>query len=110
MSSGVHLLTDLIASARAAVHCEFFDAAPSAVKGMFIGRVRRSLGLTAHRGWARVLLGRMDSQVQRPEHPKPLETVCGSSLISLEEDEAMDAFLYHLPPSGFEHEFSGVAR
>ena len=32
MSSDVHLLTDLIASAQAADHCEYFAALPSEIK------------------------------------------------------------------------------
>ena len=42
---------------------------PSEIKGMFLIRARRSLGLTAHRGWARLLIDRVDTQVQRPEFP-----------------------------------------
>ena len=72
MPSDVHLLTDLIASAQAADHCEYFAALPSEIKGMFLIRARRSLGLTAHRGWARLLIDRMDTQVQRPSSPRRL--------------------------------------
>ena len=72
MSSDVHLLTDLIASAQAADHCEYFAALPSEIKGIFLIRARRGLGLTAHRGWARLLIDRMDTQVQRPEFPRRL--------------------------------------
>ena len=64
MSSDVHLLTDLIASAQAADHCEYFAALPS-------------LGLTAHRGWARLLIDRMYTQVQRPEFPQAPEPAWG---------------------------------
>ena len=73
MSSDVHLLTDLIASAQAADHCKYFAALPSEIKGMFLIRARRGLGLTAHRGWARLLIGRMDTKVQRPEFPQAPE-------------------------------------
>ena len=69
MSSDVHLLTDLIASAQAADHCEDIAALPSEIKGMFLIRARRGFGLTAHRGWAHLLIDRMDIQMQRPEFP-----------------------------------------
>ena len=73
MSSDVHFLTDLIASAQAADHCEYFAALPSEIKGMSLIRARRGLGLTAYRGWARLLIGRMDNQVQRPEFSQASE-------------------------------------
>ena len=63
MSSDVHLLADLIASAQAADHYEYFAVLPSEIKGMFLIRARRGLGLTADRGWARLLIDRMDTQV-----------------------------------------------
>ena len=47
---------------------------------MFLIRARRGLGLTAHLGWARPLIDRMDTQVQRPEFPQALEPAWGSTL------------------------------
>ena len=94
MSSDVHLLTDLIASAQAADHCEYFAALPS-------------LGLTAHRGWARLLIDRMYTQVQRPEFPQAPEPAWGSTKASAQDDKAMDAHYYPHPPSGFN---AGFAR
>ena len=107
MSSNVHLLTDLIASAQAADHCEYFAALPSEIKGMFLIRARRGLGLTAHRGWAPLLIDRMDTQVQRPEFPQAHEPAWGSTKASARVDEAMYAHDYHHPPSGFN---AGFAR
>ena len=107
MSSDVHLLTDLIASAQAADHCEYFAALPSEIKGLFLIRTRRGLGLTAHRGWARLLIDRMDTQVQRPEFPQAPEPARGSTKASARDDKAMDAHHYHHPPSGFN---AGFAR
>ena len=107
MSSDVHLLTDLIASAQAADHCEYFAALPSEIKGMFLTRARRSLGLTAHRGWARLLIDRMDTQVQRPEFPQAPEPAWGSTKASAQDDKAMDVHHYHHHPSCFN---AGVAR
>ena len=46
---------------------------------MFLIRARRGLGLTAHRGWARLLIDRMDTQVQRPEFPQAPEPAWGST-------------------------------
>ena len=47
MSSDVHILTDLIASAQAADHCAYFAALPSEIKGMFLIRARQ--GVSASR-------------------------------------------------------------
>jgi hypothetical protein len=102
MSSDVGLLTDLVASALAADHCEYYEGPPSAVKGMFLTRTRRSLGLTAHRGWARLLTDRMDSLVVRPEQTQAPGPSWGSTKVSIEDDEAMEEFLHHHPPSGFD--------
>ena len=44
---------------------------------MLLIRARRGLGLTAHRGWARLLIDRMDTQVQRPEFPQAPEPAWG---------------------------------
>ena len=46
---------------------------PREIKGLFLIRTRRSLGLTAHRDWARLLINRMDTQVHRPECPETPE-------------------------------------
>ena len=97
----VHLLTDLIASAQAADHCEYFAALPSEIKGMFLIRARRSLGLTAHRGWARLLIDRMDTQVQRPEFLQAPEPAWGSTKASARDDEAMDAHHYFTGRRGY---------
>ena len=86
MSSDVHFLTGLIASAQAAGHREYFAALPSEIKGMFLIRARRGLGLTAHRGWARLIIDRMDKQVQRPEFPQAPEPAWGSTKASARGD------------------------
>lgn len=108
MSSDVHLLADLIASAQAADHCEYFDTLPSEIKGMFLLRTRRNLGLTAHRGWARLLIDRMGTLVQRPE-PEAPEPAWGSTKASVQDDEAMDAHhFHHPPPLRLQHRFRAL--
>ena len=68
---------------------------------MFLIRARRGLGLTAHRGWARLLIDHMDTQVQRPEFPQAPEPAWGSTKASAQDYKAVDAHHYHYPPSGF---------
>ena len=53
---------------------------------MFLIRARRGLGLTAHRGWARLLIDRMETQVQRPEFPQAPEPAWCSTKASAQGD------------------------
>jgi hypothetical protein len=65
MPSDAQLSTDLVVSAGAIGHCDYFDAQPSEIKGMFLARARRGLGTAAHRGWARLLIGRIKQGLSR---------------------------------------------
>ena len=56
MSEGVHCITSFVASELASDHLQFFDS--GMVRSIFLRRVRRSLGLKAHRGWAKLHLDR----------------------------------------------------
>ena len=47
-------------------HPSTYNDEPKDVKTMFIQRIRRSVGLTAHLGWARLLLDRLKDLVQIP--------------------------------------------
>jgi hypothetical protein len=58
MSRDTYAIADLISSVLANEHCSLFANKPSEVKGMFTQRLYRSLGLAAHLGWARLLVGR----------------------------------------------------
>jgi hypothetical protein len=67
MSSDVGALADVIASALAADHIQFFSTGAMEAKGMYKQRIRRAWGHAAHRGWARLLLDRRkDLIVHRP--------------------------------------------
>jgi hypothetical protein len=91
--------------AAAGHYCEYIDAPPSEIKGMFPGASSPGLGLTAHRGWARLLTGRMSNQVKRPEYPGAHGPARGWAKAPLQDDGAMDAHHYH--PSSFN---AGFAR
>ncbi len=67
MSSHVYDIADLISSLLASEHCSFFAEKPSEAKGMFLQRIYRAWGLSAHLGWARLLLDRSRDLVQTPE-------------------------------------------
>ena len=66
MSEHVYDITDLAADLLAEKHCSTYNDEPKDVKTMFIQRIRRSVGLTAHLGWARLLLDRLRDLVQIP--------------------------------------------
>ena len=69
MSSDVHAIADVVAEELALEHCTFYaDKTQKMVKGFFLNQIYRSWGLTAHRGWARLLLDRR-CLVQIPNAP-----------------------------------------
>ena len=59
MSSDVHVIAKAVAEELALEHCRIYvDKTLKVVKGFFLNQLYRSWGLTAHRGWARLLLDR----------------------------------------------------
>ena len=55
MSPDVYAIIDLVATALTQENLSYYGACPSVVKGMFQQRVYRSLGLSAHLGWAHLI-------------------------------------------------------
>jgi hypothetical protein len=86
MSGAVHDLADLIATELAADHLQFFDIDPKACKSMFLQQVRRSWGLAAHRGWAKLLLDRTRDLVEHPNQPRDTRTT---------NRDAAEAYMQH---------------
>ena len=66
VSPDIYAISDLVASVLADEHCSYFSEKPSAAKAMFTQKLYRSLGLTAHLGWARLLVDRYRDLVQIP--------------------------------------------
>ena len=66
MSPDVYATIDLLATALTQEHLSYYDARPSAVKGMFQKRIYRSLGLSAHLGWARLVIDRTKANIRYP--------------------------------------------
>ena len=58
MSSDVYAIIDLVASILTHEHLSYYSEPPSAIKGMFQQSIYKSLGLSAHLGWARLLIDR----------------------------------------------------
>ena len=66
MSSDVYAIIDLVASILTHEHLSYYSEPPSAIKGMFQQSIYKSLGLSAHLGWARLLIDRTKEQVKYP--------------------------------------------
>ena len=98
MSSDVHLLTDLIASAQAADHCEYFRRASPRDQGHVPDP--RPPGSRPHG------TPRLGAPAHRP-HGHTGAAPWGSTKASAQDDKAMDAHHYYHPPSGFS---AGFAR
>ena len=51
------------------------------------GRRQGSTTVVAHLGWARLLIDRMDTLIQRPEYPETPEPALGSTKVFSQDDE-----------------------
>ena len=87
MSPDVYTIADLVSSALAEEHCSFFADSPSAMKALYTQRLYRSLGLTAHLGWARLLVDRYRDQV---ESAAPAASKTGPRNCSRDEEDAYE--------------------
>ena len=95
MSSDVYAIIDLLASILTHEHLSYYSENPSAIKGMFQQSIYRSLGLSAHLGWARLLIDRTYEQIKYPD-AKPNNGIPGN-----EDDEAYEHEIYFNPDPGF---------
>ena len=66
MPPDVYATIDLVATALTCERLSYYDACPSVVKVMFQQRIYRSLGLSAHLGWARLVINRTKAIIQYP--------------------------------------------
>ena len=58
MSGDVSRICDIIANELARIHVAYHNDDAKRTKGMYRQCIQKALGHTAHRGWARLLLGR----------------------------------------------------
>jgi hypothetical protein len=84
MPSDVYSNVDFIASVLTHEHISHYIENPAAVKGMYQQRIYQSLGLSAHLGWARLLIDRSQ------EHIRHTSAQSSSTTTGFEEDD--DAF------------------
>ena len=66
VSTDTYALVDLISSALADDHCSYYTESPSEAKAVFTQRLYNSFGLSAHLGWARLLIDRYRDLVDTP--------------------------------------------
>ena len=96
MSSDVYSIVDLVASVLTHEHLSHYTEDPAAVKGMFQQRIYQSLGLSAHLGWARLLIDRSKELI------KYTSARSDSAAAGLEEeDDACQHDAYFNPEPGF---------
>ena len=95
LSMCFHDLSELIASQLSAEHLDFYDIPSAESKALSLRRIRRSWGLAAHRGWAKLLLDRTRDLVEDPRQPRG--PVHGTD----EGDSEMhELFHFRQPPGG----------
>ena len=63
---GGKVIIDLVAAALACEQLSYYGASRFVVKGMFQRRIYRSLGLSAHLGWSRLVIDRTKSHLSYP--------------------------------------------
>ena len=69
-SDAVYLIAEAVAEELATEHCGFYsDKKQGVVAAFFLSQIYRSWGLTAHRGWARLMLDRR-CLVEVPNAPR----------------------------------------
>ena len=67
MPSDVYAIIDLVATILTHKNLSCYSEHPSAIKGMFQQSIYRSLGLSAHLGWAWLLIDRINKQINYPD-------------------------------------------
>ena len=70
VSMQIRDFADLFACELNAGHLVLFDDTPNESKQMFTQRIRRSIGLALHCGWAKLLLDRFRDLVQDPRQQR----------------------------------------
>ena len=93
LSEHVHALIGLVADELTADYMQFFDLNHKQTKSVFLRQTRRICGLTAHRGWAKLLLDRCRDLVQHPNQPR-------STRWNDEDDAEAHAHYHYTHPPG----------
>ena len=90
----LYAIIDLVASMRTHEHLLDYNKHPAAIKGMLQKSIYRSLGLSAHLGWARLVIDRTKEQIKLPD-------ARSSNTGDNEDDEAHEHENYFSPDPGF---------
>ena len=98
MSDDIYTITGTIAEELANEHCGYYkDKSTKAVTAFFRNQLYRTWGLTAHRGWARLLQNRR-CLLQIPNAPRH-HTECSRARDDYDEQTAFDSYMN--PEAGF---------
>jgi len=98
MSSDVYAIIDLVASVLTHEHLSYYSEHPAAIKGMFQQSMYKSFGLTAHLGWARLVIDRMRDQVK---YSDASQLKYSGAMGNNEDEEAQEYENHFNPDRGF---------
>ena len=92
MSEDVSRICDIIAHYLARTDAPYYNDDATRTKGMYMQRIQKAWGHTAHRGWARLLLNRArDLITHGPAH----RGANGAAMPTDEDDQDGHFFLNH---------------
>ena len=100
VSTDTYALVDLISSVLADDHCSYYTESPSEAKAVFTQRLYNSFGLSAHLGWARLLIDRYRDLVKTPISQRHNQS--RNNYSTPDDEDAFGHENYHNPDS-FHH-------
>ena len=92
MPEDVSRICEITAHDLARTHVSYYNDDPKRTKGMYMQRIQKAWGHTAHRGWARLLLNRArDLIIHDPAH----HGATGAAMPTDEDDQDGHFFFNH---------------
>ena len=99
MSEDLSRICDIIAHDLARTHVSYYNDDAKRTKGMYMKRIQKALGHTAHRGWARLLLDRARGLII----PGPAHLGANGAAMPTDEDDQDGHFFFNHPGKGGGH-------
>ena len=99
MPEDLSRICDIIAHDLARTHVSYYNDDAKRTKGMYMKRIQKALGHTAHRGWARLLLDRARGLII----PGPAHLGANGAAMPTDEDDQDGHFFFNHPGKGGGH-------
>ena len=96
ISEDVSRICDTTAQDLARTHVSYYNNDAKRTKGMYMGRVQKAWGYTAHRGWARLLLNRARDLITHG----PAHRGANGAAMPTDEDDQDGHFFFNHPERG----------